>query len=73
MSIEIEDLEKKKKNIQYIQIRQPASATILSVKQIKTKRNVTLASVLGLFLMIFLTFFIEYISRHKNSDRRGEA
>ena len=61
---EIKELEEEKNNIQTIQILQPPSATILPVKQIKTKRNVLnvlLASIVGLFLMLFVTFFLEYI------------
>ena len=57
---EIKELEEEKNNIQTIQILQPPSATILPVKQIKTKRNVLnvlLASIVGLFLMLFVTFF----------------
>jgi len=67
LSIEIEGLEKKKKNIQNIQIRQPPNASIIP-EQIKTKRNVLLASIVGLFLMLFVAFFLEYISKYKNKN-----
>jgi len=72
-SKEIEDLEKAKNNIQNIQILQPPSATILPVKQIKTKRNVLLASIVGLFLMLFVAFFLEYIGKYKNREKRAEG
>ena len=73
LSIGIEDLEKKKKKIQNIQILQPPSATILPVKQIKTKRNVLLASVVGLFLMLCVAFFLEYINKYKTREKREEG
>ena len=61
------------RSCQYIQILQPPSATILPVKQIKTKRNVLLASIVGLFLMLFVAFFLEYISKYKNREKRAEG
>ncbi len=64
LSKEIEQLEKKKLNIQAIQILQPPITTEIS-KTNKTKRNVILSSITGLFLMLFLSFFVEYISKHK--------
>ena len=67
---EIKELEEEKNNIQTIQILQPPSATI---KQIKTKRNVLLTSIVGLFLMLFVAFFLEYISKYKNREKRAEG
>ena len=64
ISKEIEKLEKEKLNIQNIQIIQPPITTEIS-KNNKIKRNVILSSVLGLFLMLFMSFFLEYLSNYK--------
>ena len=66
---QIETLTKEKNNIKTIQILQSPTPTQLPPKTIKTKRNVILASVVGLFMMVFLAFFIEYIKKYKD---RGE-
>ena len=66
ISKEIEKLEKEKQNIQNIQVFQPPVTTELP-KTNKIKRNVALSSVLGLFLMVFIAFFLEYLSRYKSS------
>jgi capsular polysaccharide biosynthesis protein len=65
-SKEIEQLAKKKQNIQNIQIIQPPVTTELP-KTNKIKRNVALASVTGLFMMVFIAFFLEYLSKYKSS------
>jgi len=63
--VEIEDLEKKKKNLQNIKILQPPRASILPVKQIKTKRNMLLA--------LIVAFFLEYINKYKNREKQAEG
>ncbi len=73
VTIEIEDLEKAKKNIQNIQILQSPRATPLLIKPVRTKRNVLLASIVGLFLMLFMAFYLEYISKYKNREKRAEG
>jgi capsular polysaccharide biosynthesis protein len=61
---DIETLEKKKPNIQNIQIIQPPVTTELP-KINKIRSNLVLSSVLGLFLMLFSSFFLEYLSNYK--------
>jgi len=60
---ELEEIEKKKKNIKTINIVKPPVAT----KTSKTKSNLILSAVVGAFLMIFLSFFFEYLSNHKKN------
>jgi LPS O-antigen subunit length determinant protein (WzzB/FepE family) len=64
---EMKNLEFKKSYVQNIQILQPPKSNLSPVKP-KTKLNVLLAGVVGLFLTVFLAFFIEYISKHKNNE-----
>jgi len=64
---EMKNLEFKKSYVQNIQILQPPKSSLSPVKP-KKKLNVLLAGVVGLFLTIFLAFFIEYISKHKNNE-----
>ena len=64
----IEKLEKEKQNSQYIQIIQPLVTTELP-KNNKIKRNVALSSVVGLFAMLFLGFFLEYLSKYKRMNK----
>ena len=65
LSKEIEKLEKEKQNIQNIQIIQPPVTTEIP-KTSKIKRNVALSSVVGLFLLLFLSFFLEYLRNYKS-------
>jgi polysaccharide biosynthesis transport protein len=65
---EIKNLEFKKNYVQNIQILQPPKGSLSPIKP-KKKLNVLLAGVVGLFLTVFLAFFIEYISRHKNNEK----
>ena len=62
---EIKNLEFKKNYVQNIEILQPPKGSLGPVKP-KTRLNVMLAGVVGLFLTVFLAFFVEYISKHKN-------
>ena len=64
---EIKNLEFKKTYVQNIQILQPPKGSLSPVKP-KKRLNVLLAGVVGLFLTVFLAFFIEYIARHKNNE-----
>ena len=66
----IANIEFKKNTIQNIQILQAPKSSLSPVKP-KKKLNVLLAGVIGLFLTVFLTFFIEYISRHKDNERNA--
>ena len=64
---EIKNLEFKKNYVQNIQILQPPKSSLGPVKP-KKKLNILLAGVIGLFLTVFLAFFIEYISKHKETE-----
>jgi len=68
--VEIKKLEEEKNNIQNIQILKTPTATQIPIKKPKTKRNVLLASILGLSLMIFLSFFLEYLSKYKGVEKQ---
>ena len=63
----IANIEFKKNTIQSLQILQPPKSSVGPVKP-KKKLNVLLAGVIGLFLTVFLAFFIEYISKHKETE-----
>jgi len=65
----IANIEFKKNTIQNIQILQPPKSSLGPVKP-KKKLNVLLAGVIGLFLTVFLAFFIEYISKHKETANK---
>ena len=67
LSKEIEELEKEKQNIQTIQIIQPPVTTELP-KSNKIRRNLILSSVLGFFLMLFISFFLEYLNNYKKRN-----
>lgn len=64
ISEQIADIDFKKNIIQNIQILQHPKSSLDPIKP-KKKLNVLLAGVIGLFLTVFLAFFIEYISKHK--------
>jgi len=61
---EIGNLKIKKRNIQNIQIIQKPYGSKYPVKP-KKMRIVILATFIGLFMMVFLSFFLEYISKNK--------
>ncbi len=64
---EIQSLEFKKNSIQNIQIIKPPKPSLSPIKP-KTRLNVMLAAVVGLFLTVFLAFFVEYISKYKSRE-----
>jgi uncharacterized protein involved in exopolysaccharide biosynthesis len=61
----IKSLQLKKDNIQNIQILKPPTSSPNPIKP-KTKFIVILALVAGLFLMLFLAFFLEYLNKYKS-------
>ena len=61
---EIDNLEFKKNGIQGIQIVRKPVCNFYPVKP-NLKLNVVLAFLIGIILMIFISFFLEYISRDK--------
>lgn len=65
---EIKSLEFKKNNVQNIEILQAPTASPYPINP-KIKLNVILATVVGLFVMMFLAFFLEYIQNHKGEPR----
>ena len=66
----IEILKYKKTAIKGIQIIQPAIFEPNPVKP-KITLNIALASVVGLFLMIFSAFFLNYIAKYQNTDKEN--
>jgi len=64
MKSDIEMLKIKKKSIENIKLIQPPQRSIYPIKP-KKKLNVILAFVIGLFVSIFLAFFIEYLQKMK--------
>ena len=63
--IEINKLQTQKENIQNIQILEPPSKSQYPVRP-KTKLNVIFALLIGLFLMMLFSFFLEYFRNYKN-------
>ena len=61
---EIKDLEFEKNNVQGIEVVQAPTASPDPVRP-RTQLNVMLATVVGLFFMVFWAFFVEYIQRHR--------
>jgi uncharacterized protein involved in exopolysaccharide biosynthesis len=61
---EIKILEFKKDNVQNIQILKSPTNSPDPIKPNK-RRNVMLATIVGLFMMVFLSFLLEYISKNK--------
>jgi len=62
----MKNLQFKKDNIQNIQFLQPATSSLYPVKP-RILLNVILALAAGLFLMLFLAFFLEYLGKVKKS------
>jgi capsular polysaccharide biosynthesis protein len=63
LSREIENLKQKRDKINNIQVVQPPKSSPYPIKS-RAKRNVLLASTVGLFLMLILSFFLEYTGRN---------
>jgi uncharacterized protein involved in exopolysaccharide biosynthesis len=59
-SVEIKNLEFKKDSVQNIQILKPPTNDPKPIKP-RLLLNAALAFMVGMFLMVFLSFFIEYI------------
>ena len=64
LSEEIKDLKFKKIKIKNIEILQPPTSSPYPIKP-KIKLNVMLATIVGLFVMLFLAFFLEYVQKHR--------
>jgi len=67
-SQEIQNLEYKKTNVQNIQILKPPTNNPSPIKPNK-RRMVMLAAIVGLFAMVFMSFFLEYINKSRKKDR----
>jgi uncharacterized protein involved in exopolysaccharide biosynthesis len=63
-SEEIQILEFKKDSVQNIQILKPPTNDPNPIKP-RLLLNVALAFMVGMFLMVFSSFFIEYISKNR--------
>ncbi|MHC4216529.1 MAG: Wzz/FepE/Etk N-terminal domain-containing protein [Planctomycetota bacterium] len=63
-SEEIQTLEYKKDNVQNIQILKSPMSSSGPIKP-NMRRNVILATMFGLFMMVFLSFFFEYITKNR--------
>jgi LPS O-antigen subunit length determinant protein (WzzB/FepE family) len=72
LSENIKNLENEKKQIRGIEILQAPTISTLPIKP-RTKLNMIVWSVIGLVVMIFLAFFVEYISRYRTRGREGSA
>ena len=57
-------LQFEKDNVQNIQILQPPTSSLHPVKP-KTKLNVIVSLLAGFFVMLFLTFFLEYLGKYR--------
>lgn len=64
MSQEMEDLKKGKDNIENIKVLEPPTRSLYPVRS-KRRKKVTLAAGAGLVIMVFVTFVLEYILRHR--------
>jgi uncharacterized protein involved in exopolysaccharide biosynthesis len=69
---EKQDLELKKQGIENIQILRPPTKSEHPINR-KTKRNVMLAAATGLFMMLFLAFFLEYLFKHRKDKHDEDA
>lgn len=64
---EVNNLEFKKNYVQNILILQPPKSSLYPVKP-KKILNVMLAGVVGLFLTVFVAFFVEYVSKYRSRE-----
>ena len=60
-------LENNKRSVQNIKILQSPTATAYPIKP-NTKLNILLTLVAGLFFMLFLSFFMELLSKHRKKE-----
>ncbi|MBW2202429.1 MAG: hypothetical protein JRF71_16670, partial [Deltaproteobacteria bacterium] len=68
----MKNLQFKKDNIQNIQFLQPATSSLYPIKPRKML-IIALAEVFGLLLMLFLAFFLEFVSRYKQRKIEGRT
>ena len=64
VSTEIADLKKEKSNIKYIEVLQPPTSSQGPIKP-KTRVAVMMAFVVGLFVTVFSSFFLEYLLKYR--------
>jgi len=72
LEMEIKSIESDQEGIQNIQILRPPRASDLPVKP-RTRFNVLAAGVTGLLLTIFLSFFVEYVSKYRKREVDASA
>jgi capsular polysaccharide biosynthesis protein len=70
MKSEIETLKIKKNSIENIRLIQPPQSSIYPIKP-KKELNVMLAFFAGLFISIFLAFFLEYIKKTRSISNKS--
>jgi capsular polysaccharide biosynthesis protein len=66
---EMKDWEFRKNSIQNIEILQPARSSPYPIRP-KVVLNVMLAAVISLLLMLFVAFFLEYLSKYKKREHQ---
>jgi capsular polysaccharide biosynthesis protein len=71
LSMEIAELNKEKNSIQYIEVLQPPTSSRSPIKP-KTKVAVMIAFVVGLFVTVFSSFFLEYLLDHRRRKTSTE-
>jgi len=69
LSEKIDELKQERDKINNIQVVQPPTGSPYPINP-EVKRNVMLAGAVGIFVMLFLAFFLEYLSRYKNREGR---
>jgi capsular polysaccharide biosynthesis protein len=65
---EIKNLQFKKDNIQNLQVLQPPTSSSYPIRP-KTLLNIILALIAGFLFFIFLSFLLEYLSKHHNHNK----
>lgn len=65
---EIMALKKEKDSVQYIQVIQPPTSNTHPIRP-RILKNVMLTTGAGLLIMLFVTFLLEYILRHKSMTK----
>ena len=72
LSENIKNLENEKNQIRGIEILQTPTVSPSPIKP-RTKLNMIVWSVMGLVVMIFLAFLLEYVSRYRTRRREEDA
>lgn len=68
LSQKIDGLKQKRDKIKNIQVIQPPTGSPYPINP-GVKKNILLASAVGLFFMLISAFFLEYVWKHKNTEK----